>query len=62
MARFRSEDLRDAALSELRGSYPTLLFDTPQSDRADDFRFTATFSEAAVREIEDYAVSQNLVT
>lgn len=62
VARFRSEDLRDAALSELRGSYPTLLFDTPQSDRADDFRFTATFSEAAVREIEDYAVSQNLVT
>lgn len=62
VARFRSEELRDAALSELRSSYPTLLFDTPESDRADDFRFTATFSEAAVREIEDYAVSQNLVT
>lgn len=62
VARFRSEELRDAALSKLRSSYPNLLFATPDTNRAEDFRFVATFSEAAVREIEDYAVSQNLVT
>ncbi len=62
VARFRSEELRDSALSELRGSYPTLLFTTPDSSNPEDFRFVASFSEAAVREIEDYAVGQNLVT
>lgn len=62
VARFRSAELRDAALSHLRSSYPNLLFSAPDSNRADDFRFLATMSEAAVREIEDYAVSQNLVT
>lgn len=62
VARFRSEELRDSALSELRSSYPNLLFTTPDSNTADDFRFVASFSEAAVREIEDYAVGQNLVT
>lgn len=62
VARFRSEELRDSALSELRSSYPNLLFTTPDSNAADDFRFVASFSEAAVREIEDYAVGQNLVT
>lgn len=62
VARFRSEELRDSALSELRSSYPNLLFTTPDSSAADDFRFIASFSESAVREIEDYAVGQNLVT
>ena len=63
VARFRSEEIRDAALSELRGDYPQLLFDTvdAQGD-ATDFIFAASLSEAAVREIEDYAVGQNLIT
>ena len=63
VARFRSDDIRAAALSELRSDYPQLLFTTPDTDEgATDFTFVASFSEAAVREIEDYAVGQNLVT
>lgn len=63
VARFRSEDIRDAALSELRGSYPQLLFTTPDvAEGATDFSFVASFTEAAIREVEDYAVGQNLIT
>jgi preprotein translocase subunit SecD len=63
VAEFRSAELRDDALSELRGSYPQLLFVASDEDSAAEmFSFTATFSEAAVREVEDYAVGQNLVT
>jgi preprotein translocase subunit SecD len=63
VARFRSEEVRDAALSELRSSYPQLLFTAPDAaDGATDFSFVASFTEAAVREVEDYAVGQNLIT
>ncbi|MGV8836426.1 protein translocase subunit SecD [Cellvibrio sp.] len=63
VARFRSEEIRDAALSELRSDYPQLLFTTPDAvEGATDFSFVANFSEAAVREVEDYAVGQNLIT
>lgn len=63
VARFRSADLRDAALSELRSDYPQLLFTaTDVAEAATGATFTASFSEAAVREIEDYAVGQNLIT
>lgn len=63
VARFRSEEIRDAALSELRNDYPQLLFTTPDAvEGATDFSFVANFSEAAVREVEDYAVGQNLIT
>lgn len=62
-ARFRSLEARDKALSELRGDYPNLLFSKPDdSEGATEFEFSATFSEAAVREIEDYALGQNLIT
>lgn len=63
VARFRAEDIRDNALSALRSDYPTLLFDKVEAEEnATDFAFSATFSEAAVREIEDYALGQNLIT
>jgi len=62
IGRFRSAEARDAAISALRGDFPTLLFATPESQTAGEFLFTADFSEAGVREIEDYALSQNLVT
>ena len=63
VARFRSEEVRDAALSELRSSYPQLLFTAPDAaDGATDFSFVASFTEAAIREVEDYAVGQNLIT
>ncbi|ARU26960.1 protein translocase subunit SecD [Cellvibrio sp. PSBB006] len=61
VARFRSEELRDEALSEIRGDYPNILFNEPDA-QADEFVFTAELSEAAVKEIEDYALSQNLIT
>jgi preprotein translocase subunit SecD len=61
VARFRSEELRDQALSEIRGDYPNILFNEPDA-QAEEFVFTAELSEAAVREIEDYALSQNLIT
>lgn len=63
VARFRSADIRDAAISELRGDYPQLSFSTPDAEEgANNFTFVANLSEAAVREIEDYAVGQNLIT
>lgn len=63
VARFRSEELRDQAVSEVRGDYPNILFDEPDAaEGAGEFTFTAILSEAAVREIEDYALSQNLIT
>lgn len=68
-ARFRTPELRDEALSEIRGDYPTMLFNESDSDSSEDsgssekgYVFTVEPSEAAVREIEDYALQQNLVT
>ncbi|HSX51713.1 MAG TPA: protein translocase subunit SecD [Cellvibrio sp.] len=62
VGRFRTAEARDEAISTLRGDFPTLLFATPDSQTAGEFVFTADFTEAGVREIEDYALSQNLVT
>jgi preprotein translocase subunit SecD len=62
LARFRSAESRDAAMSLLRKDFPSLLFTVPSQQAADEFTFTANFTEAGVLEIEDYAVSQNLVT
>lgn len=61
IGRFRAEDVRDQAISELRSKYPTLLF--KKADKgADEFTFVASLSESAVKEIEDYAINQNRVT
>ena len=46
VARFRSEELRDEALSEIRGDYPNILFNEPDA-QADEFVFTAELSVAA---------------
>jgi preprotein translocase subunit SecD len=62
LARFRNAESRDAAMSLLRKDFPNLVFAVPPQQPADEFTFTANFTEAGVREIEDYAVSQNLVT
>ncbi|WP_111640688.1 protein translocase subunit SecD [Marinimicrobium alkaliphilum] len=63
IGRFRNADLRDQALRELRREYQNLEFSTedPQSEGA-SYRLNAVLSDTAVREIEDYALSQNLVT
>ncbi len=63
VARFKTAESRDQAMSELRKSSQQYLFAKPDSDtNPDEFSFTATLSEAAVKEIEDYAISQNLQT
>lgn len=62
-ARFRSAEARDEAISLLKGDFPTLVFTTPDNEQnAGEFSFYANFTEAGVREIEDYALSQNLIT
>ncbi len=61
--RFRTAEARDQAISLLRGDFPTLIFSEPTTESVpDEFSFYATFTEAGVREIEDYALGQNLIT
>ncbi|MDO3382675.1 protein translocase subunit SecD [Gilvimarinus algae] len=59
---FRSEDLRDEAVSALRGDYRDMLFSTDTPATEGRFRFTATLSEAAQRQMEQDALAQNLTT
>lgn len=60
---FKTAEARDQAIAELRGTTKQHLFDKPNTETAaDDFTFTATLSEAAVKEIETYALEQNLQT
>ena len=63
IARFKTLDARDKAIEELRRESTQHLFVTPSTETTpEQFSFTATLSEIAVKEIEDYAVSQNLQT
>src|ERR1041384_66618 len=63
VARFKTAEFRDQAIAELRKSSPQQLFVKPNAEtNPDEFTFTSTLSEAAIKEIEDYAVSQNLQT
>ncbi|RYY76069.1 MAG: protein translocase subunit SecD [Gammaproteobacteria bacterium] len=63
VARFKTAEFRDQAIEELRKNSPQQLFVKPNSEpNPEEFTFTSTLSEAAVKEIEDYAVSQNLQT
>ncbi|MES2672601.1 MAG: protein translocase subunit SecD [Pseudomonadota bacterium] len=65
MARFRAADMRDKAMAELRGDNPQLLFsevDANTTEGAEEFAFKAELSTQAIKEIEDYALNQNLIT
>ena len=63
VARFKTAEFRDQAIAELRKTSPQQLFTEPKNEAtADEFSFTASLSELAVKEIEDYAISQNLQT
>ena len=63
IARFKALEARDKAIEELRRESTQHLFVTPSTEtNPEEFSFTATLSEIAVKEIEDYAVSQNLQT
>ena len=59
-ASFKTEELRDRANAEIRSEYPDLLRES--LDKGDRFLLTMQMNEAAIREIEDYAVNQNLTT
>lgn len=62
-ASFRTQELRDEALRKIRGDYPTMLFtESKVADEDENFNFIAELNEAAIREIENYALEQNLVT
>ncbi len=60
VGRFRSAELRDQAQEMVANDYEDLVFTTGEEDG--DYLFYATLSEAAVEEIEDYALKQNLIT
>lgn len=60
---FKTAEARDQAIAELRGITKQHLFTKPDSEATpDDFTFNAVLSEAAVKEIETYALEQNLQT
>ncbi|MBU2887322.1 protein translocase subunit SecD [Gilvimarinus agarilyticus] len=62
VAEFRSEELRDQAISHLRSEYRQMLFNTDAPQTEGRFVFQASLSEMARREIEQYALTQNLTT
>lgn len=63
VARFKTAEFRDQAIDELRKTSQQQLFTKPDTEAsADEFSFTAALSDVAVKEIEDYAISQNLQT
>ncbi|MCF6458081.1 protein translocase subunit SecD [Pseudoalteromonas sp. MMG024] len=55
---FRNEEDKDAAESYLQKSNPSLEF---RDDRSNELAFTARLTEAKLKEIRDYAISQNLI-
>jgi preprotein translocase subunit SecD len=62
-ARFKTEELREAAYSALRENFPELVMKRGEAPTAaGEFTFTATLSEATRQEIGRYAVTQNLTT
>ena len=58
--KFTKPDVRDEALSLLRTDYPEFLIDTDDVDGA--YYLTINLAETKIREIEDYAIKQNLTT
>ena len=57
---FKSAELRDAAKDALHSDFSSLQKDTEEG--AGDFILRLTMGPQAIRDIEDYAVSQNLTT
>ena len=58
--RFRSEELRERARAIIAENHPELVLD--RVDSGDSWNLYGAMSEATVKEIRDYAVSQNLTT
>ncbi|GAB2894981.1 protein translocase subunit SecD [Microbulbifer echini] len=60
VARFRSGELRNLALSTMRKEFPQLQL--RESGSGESLEIRATLSEQEIKQLEDYAVSQNLTT
>ena len=60
VGKFRSDSARDQASSVIRENFPNLT--RRAVEEADSFLLVLTLSEAQIKEIEDYAVNQNLTT
>ncbi len=60
--KFTSEENRDKALSVIRKEYPELQVSRLDSQAEGEFTLSAVLTELKRKEIEDYAVSQNLTT
>ncbi|WP_323847014.1 protein translocase subunit SecD [Microbulbifer magnicolonia] len=60
VARFRDEALRNQAVSTLRKEFPQLQL--TESGGGDNLEVRATLAEQEIKQLEDYAVTQNLTT
>ncbi|WP_237054743.1 protein translocase subunit SecD [Microbulbifer sediminum] len=60
VARFRTGELRNKAVSTMRKEFPELQI--TEAGRGDNLEVRATLSEQEVKQLEDYAVTQNLTT
>ena len=58
--KFAKEELRDKAISQLRKDYREFI--VSDSNEGDDYYLSLTLDESTLREIEDYAIKQNLTT
>ena len=58
--KFRTEEGRDSAHTLLRREYPEFLL--TDEDAADQFLLGVSLTDTRIREIEDYAIKQNLTT
>ncbi|WP_308368262.1 MULTISPECIES: protein translocase subunit SecD [unclassified Microbulbifer] len=60
VARFRSEELRDLGMSTLRKEFPQLQL--TEAGRGENLEIRATLTDQELKQLEDYAVTQNLTT
>ncbi|WP_193166248.1 protein translocase subunit SecD [Microbulbifer hainanensis] len=60
VARFRSEDLRSLAMSTMRKEFPQLQLQ--EAGSGNNLEIRATLTQPEIKQLQDYAVSQNLTT
>ncbi|KUJ81547.1 protein translocase subunit SecD [Microbulbifer flavimaris] len=60
VARFRDEELRDLGLSTMRKEFPQLQL--VEAGSGSNLEIRATLAEQEIKQLEDYAVTQNLTT
>lgn len=60
VASFRDEELRDLGMRTMRSEFPTLQL--TEAGSGENLEIRATLSEQEIKQLEDYAVTQNLTT